>query len=75
MNLQFTKIEYFFIFDKLTIFMFFLIYSISFSVIFYSFNYMKIDPFSIKFFSYLYLFFFFMNLLVTSSNFCLFLLS
>lgn len=61
-------LEYIFIYDFITIIMYFIIILISFIVNIFSFYYMKSDPHINKFISYLSLFTFFMIFLVSSEN-------
>jgi NADH:ubiquinone oxidoreductase subunit 5 (subunit L)/multisubunit Na+/H+ antiporter MnhA subunit len=62
-----------FSFDSLSNIMLILVCSVSTIVVFYSFNYMEGDPYLSKFISYISLFTFFMIILITSSNLCIFL--
>lgn len=58
-----------FLFDTLTLVMFFVVISISTLVHFYSIEYMEHDPHRPRFMAYLSLFTFFMLILITSENF------
>jgi len=58
-----------FLFDELTIVMLFVVLLVSFLVHVFSVDYMHLDPYFLKFISYLSLFTFFMLLLVTAGNF------
>jgi len=61
-------LDWFFVFDKLCVVMFIVVNVVSLCVHVYSVRYMDIDPFLIKFMSYLSFFTFFMLLLVSSGN-------
>ena len=67
-NVGLLNISWGFLFDYLTIYMIFIITSISLIVQFYSFEYMYEDPYIIKFFSFLSAFSFFMLLLISADN-------
>lgn len=67
-DLNYFEISWSFHFDILSVFMLFVIVSITFAVQLYSVGYMLGDPYFAKFFSYLSLFSFFMSFLVSSSN-------
>lgn len=62
-----------FIFDSLSTAMLSVVATVSFVVHVYSYDYMKEDPYIIRFLSYLSLFTFFMNILIVSTNFGFFL--
>ena len=62
------NLDFNFLFDSLTVFMLLIIITVSLLVHIYSFEYMKGDPFILRFISYLSLFTFFMLILVTSGN-------
>jgi len=62
-----------FFFDVLSIMMLLLVTCVSFIVHVYSLNYMYNDPYQSRFLAYLSLFTFFMIVLVTAANLCVFL--
>jgi len=67
-NLGLLNVSWGFLFDYLTIYMIFIITSISLMVQFYSFEYMYNDPYILKFFSFLSLFSFCMLIMVSADN-------
>lgn len=68
-NFDEVLISWNFLFDSLTMSLLLVVIFISFLVHIFSVDYMHLDPFFLKFISYLSLFTFFMLLLVTSGNF------
>ena len=68
LNLGLLSVSWGFLFDYLTLYMIFIITSISLMVHFYSFEYMYSDPYILKFFSFLSLFSFFMLVLISADN-------
>ena len=67
-TLSFFKISWNLLFDSITSFMLIIVLFISLLVHLYSIEYMKNDPFLIRFLSYLSLFTFFMLILITAGN-------
>lgn len=67
-NLTFFSCPFILLYDELSVFMCFVVISISILVHYYSMEYMIEDPFVIRFISYLSLFTFFMLLLITSGT-------
>lgn len=67
-------VDWAFTFDILSLFMCFVVSTISFFVHLYSIEYMRSDPHLVRFISYLSIFTFFMLILVSSENFLIFFL-
>nr|QTK22351.1 NADH dehydrogenase subunit 5 [Pneumocystis canis] len=68
MDVDYLSLSWGFLFDELTVSLWIVVLTVSLAVQLYSVSYMKEDPHTIRFFSYLSLFTFFMLLLVSGDN-------